>query len=107
MMDVLIPSMYYGVPVLANREKKFDAEKAMHLMIKHNVKNTFMPPTALKLIKSSNTNLKVNLRSIGSGGVSFILINNRNLLVRISYHGEEIHLVSLSMNFMVKLKLIY
>lgn len=70
MMDVLIPSAYFGIPVLANREKKFDPEKAMHLMNKHNVKNAFMPPTALKLIKSSNTKLKANLRSIGSGGES-------------------------------------
>jgi acetyl-CoA synthetase len=68
--DVLLPSLLHGVPVLANREKKFDPEKTMALMKKHNVRNTFMPPTALKLIKSSDCKLKVNLRSLGSGGES-------------------------------------
>ncbi len=71
--DVLFPSLYHGIPVLACRMKKFDPEKALFLMQKHNVKNVFMPPTALKILKNvpkikERFNLK--LRTIASGGES-------------------------------------
>ena len=65
-------SLYHGVAVLAHRAKKFDAEEAFYLMGKHHVRNVFMPPTALKLMKlvENPQRYKYNLRSIGSGGES-------------------------------------
>jgi len=43
-------SWHHGVPVLAYRAPKYDPEDAFRLMIKHGVRNTFMPPTALRLM---------------------------------------------------------
>jgi len=71
--DVLFPSLYHGIPVLACRMKKFDPEKACFLMEKHKVRNVFMPPTALKIlrnVKNIKERFKLNLRTIASGGES-------------------------------------
>ncbi len=71
LIDVLLPSWHHGIPVLAHRAKKFDPEEAFHLISKHNIKNTFMPPTALKLMRQVNkpkNRYSYNLRSVGSGG---------------------------------------
>ncbi|MCP3944685.1 MAG: AMP-binding protein [Desulfobacteraceae bacterium] len=71
LIDVLLPSLYHGIPVLAHRGKKFDPEEAFHLIAKYNIKNTFMPPTALKLmrqVKDPKSRHSYQMRSIASGG---------------------------------------
>lgn len=72
LIDVLLPSLHHGVPVLTWRAQKFDPEEAYHLMAKHKVRNTFMPPTALKLMRQIGPRpfaaRDCKLRSIGSGG---------------------------------------
>ena len=71
LIDVLFPSWHHGIPVLAHRAKKFDPEEAFHLIAKHHVRNAFMPPTALKLmrqIQDPKSRHSYNMRSIGSGG---------------------------------------
>ena len=71
LIDVLLPSWHHGVPVLAYRARKFDPEFAFHLMAKHHVKNAFLPPTALKMmrqVKAPQGRHAPQLRSIGSGG---------------------------------------
>jgi len=71
LIDVLFPSWHHGIPVLAHRAKKFDPEKAFHLIAKYNVRNAFMPPTALKLmrqVQDPKSRHSYNMRSIGSGG---------------------------------------
>jgi acetyl-CoA synthetase len=70
LLDVLLPAWHHGVPVLAHRARKFDPEFAMHLMAKHGVRNVFLPPTALKLMRQAGPSFKdrPRLRSIGSGG---------------------------------------
>ncbi len=50
LMNVLMSSWHHGVPVLAQRARKYDPENALGLMARHGVRNTFMPPTALKLM---------------------------------------------------------
>jgi acetyl-CoA synthetase len=70
-MDVLLPSWHYGVPVLAHRAKKFDPEEAFHLIAKYGIRNAFMPPTALKLMRQvpdPRSRHDYAMRSIGSGG---------------------------------------
>ena len=49
LLDCLLPALHYGVPVLAYRAPRFDPEYALRLMARHRVRNTFLPPTALKL----------------------------------------------------------
>ena len=46
-MDVLLPSLFHGIPrILAKRLKKFDPEEAFALIGRHQIRNAFMPPTA-------------------------------------------------------------
>lgn len=69
LFDVLMPSLYFGVPVVASRERKFEPEAAIDLMIRHEVKNVFMPPTALRLLRQAEIGPgDLDLRSVASGG---------------------------------------
>ncbi len=71
LIDVLFPSWHHGIPVLAYRAKKFDPEAAFHLIAKYKIRNAFMPPTALKLmrqVKDPKSRHRFRMRSIGSGG---------------------------------------
>ena len=71
LIDVLFPSWHHGIPVLAHRAKKFDPEEAFHLIAKYRIRNAFMPPTALKLmrqVKDPCNRYNFKMRSIGSGG---------------------------------------
>ncbi len=70
LLDVLLPSLFHGVPVLAHRMQKFDPEFAFHLMARHGVRNAFLPPTALKMMRGvpSPRRFGHRIRSIGSGG---------------------------------------
>jgi acetyl-CoA synthetase len=66
--DVLLPSLHHGVPVLAHRMAKFDPDFAFRLMAEHGVRNAFLPPTALKLMRGATPPPGLRLRSLGSGG---------------------------------------
>ncbi|WP_420402445.1 acyl-CoA synthetase [Nisaea sp.] len=71
LIDVLLPSWHHGVPVLAYRARKFDPEEAFWLMQEHGVRNAFLPPTALKLmrqVEDPRTRFTYDLRSVASGG---------------------------------------
>ncbi|MFA7430905.1 MAG: acyl-CoA synthetase, partial [Rhodospirillaceae bacterium] len=68
LLDVLLPALHHGVPVLAHRARKFDPAEAFALMNRHGVRNVFMPPTALKLMRQVPNPPRTRLRSIGSGG---------------------------------------
>jgi acetyl-CoA synthetase len=71
LLDVLWPSLYHGVAVVGSARPKFDAEWVFRFMAEHNIRNVFMPPTALRLLRQlppSATRPKPNLRSLGTGG---------------------------------------
>jgi acetyl-CoA synthetase len=71
LIDVLFPSWHHGIPVLAHRAKKFDPEEAFRLIAAYGIRNAFMPPTALKLmrqVKEPKSRHSYRMRSIGSGG---------------------------------------
>lgn len=71
LIDVLLPAWHHGVPVLAHRARKFDPEEAFALIARHKVRNAFLPPTALKLMRqvdNPRTRHDYSMRSIGSGG---------------------------------------
>jgi acetyl-CoA synthetase len=70
LFDVLMPAWHHGVTVVAHRFRKFDPAAAMALMARHNVRNVFFPPTALKLMRQAGiaADPAVRLRSLGSGG---------------------------------------
>ena len=71
LIDVLLPSWHHGVPVVAYRAKKFDPEQAFYLISKHGIRNAFMPPTALKMmrqVKEPKKRYDYKMRTIGCGG---------------------------------------
>ena len=73
LLNVLLPGLHYGVPVVARRFEKFDPEEAFALMARTQIRNAFIPPTALRMLRAA-PNPKgrhtINMRSIGSGGES-------------------------------------
>jgi acetyl-CoA synthetase len=70
LLDVLLPSLHHGIPVLAHRFRKFDPEAAFALMARHKVRNIFFPPTALKLLRQAGApaNHGARVRTIACGG---------------------------------------
>jgi acetyl-CoA synthetase len=73
LMDALLPSLMFGVPILGYRGR-FDAEKAYYLIEKYGVRNSFLFPTALKLMMkafpSPRSRFDFKLRSVMSAGES-------------------------------------
>ena len=71
LFDALFPAWYHGVPVVGHRAKKFEPQAAMQLMADHQVRNVFLPPTALKLMRQADVKHPgVRLRSMLTGGES-------------------------------------
>jgi acetyl-CoA synthetase len=73
LFDALLPSWAFGIPILGYRGK-FDAEKAYYLLDKYGVRNSFLFPTALKLMMKAvpepRRKYRLSLRSIMSAGES-------------------------------------
>ena len=73
LVDVLFAAWHHGIPVVARRFGKFEPELACELMARHRLRNVFLPPTALKMLRSLpdiRGRWKLNLRSLASGGES-------------------------------------
>ena len=71
LLDVLFPSLFHGVPVVGSVRTKFEPEWAFDFMARHGVRNTFMPPTALRLMRqvpNPRAHFAYSVRSIGTGG---------------------------------------
>jgi len=71
LLDVLLPSLFYGVPVVGSVRSKFDPDWAFAFLARHAIRNTFLPPTALRLMRqvaSPRTRYGFALRSVGTGG---------------------------------------
>jgi acetyl-CoA synthetase len=70
LMDMAMPCLYYGVPLIARRLRRFDAAEALALMRDQGVTNVFLPPTALKMMRGAKVPAGLRLRSVSSGGES-------------------------------------
>ncbi|GGX65285.1 acyl-CoA synthetase [Saccharospirillum salsuginis] len=71
LLDVLMPALHHGVPVVTCRFRKFTGRAAMDLIRHHNIRNAFLPPTALKLIRSElgdHPEEPVQMRTVACGG---------------------------------------
>ena len=70
LMNCLMGAWFHGVPVLAYRAPKYDPVQALQLMAKYKVRNTFMPPTALKIMRGvpDIPSYGTNLRTIAVAG---------------------------------------
>ena len=73
LFDALLPTWAFGLPILGYRGK-FEAERAYYLLEKYGIRNSFLFPTALKLMMKAFPEPKrkysLNLRSIMSAGES-------------------------------------
>jgi acetyl-CoA synthetase len=71
LMDALLPAMYFGQPIVGYRGR-FDAERAFRLIERYQVRNTFLFPTALKLMMKAfpapRDVFDIRLRSVMSAG---------------------------------------
>ena len=71
LVNILFSSLHHGVPVLAYRFEKFNPAKAIQLMSNFKVTGSFLPPTALKMLRTDfpkGTSKKLCLKSVASGG---------------------------------------
>jgi acetyl-CoA synthetase len=71
--DVLMPAWHHGLPVVSHRFAKFDPVAAFQLIDDLGVRNAFLPPTALKMMRSvpnPRARWRMDMRSIASGGES-------------------------------------
>ncbi|MCD2135925.1 AMP-binding protein [Rhodococcus qingshengii] len=71
LFDVLFPALALGCPVVATPDK-FTPSRALEVMHRHRVSAAFIPPTALKQMRSLGIDRKaaegVRLRSLATGG---------------------------------------
>lgn len=71
LLNVLLPSLMLGVPVVSSSQQKFDPEWAYRLMQDQGIINAFIPPTALKMLRAVTNpteRFRLQLRNIASAG---------------------------------------
>lgn len=66
LLNVLLPGLAMGVPVVAQRSERFDPQEALDWAGVAGVRNAFIPPTALRMMRGLRPS--VRMRSVGSGG---------------------------------------
>lgn len=71
LMDALLPTLYFGKTIIGHRGR-FSAENAFQLMEKYRVTNSFLFPTALKMMMKAyplpRKQFKLKLRAVMSAG---------------------------------------
>ena len=73
LLNALLPALHFGVPVVSSAAQKFDPVIAFEIMQRMRVRNVFLPPTALRMLKTVDRpreRFDLDLRSIGSAGES-------------------------------------
>ena len=71
LINALLAGWYHGVPIVGHRARKFEPQAAMQMMADYAIRNVFLPPTALKLMRQAGVKHPgVRLRSIFTGGES-------------------------------------
>jgi acetyl-CoA synthetase len=71
LLNILLPSLYFGITVVASPAEKFDPEAALALAERFKVRNAFIPPTALRMLKSVENirnRFDLSFRTVASGG---------------------------------------
>ncbi|CAO4181190.1 AMP-binding protein [Methylorubrum populi] len=54
LLNVLLPSLRFGMPVVAQASGRFEPEQAFRLMADLGVTHAFLPPTALRMLRGVN-----------------------------------------------------
>jgi acetyl-CoA synthetase len=71
LLNAMLPSLHFGIAVVARKFEKFEAEAVYDLLARLGVRNTFVPPTALRMLRGVPAPAgrhKLALRTIASAG---------------------------------------
>jgi acetyl-CoA synthetase len=69
LMDAVVPTLYYGRPVVTTEQHRFDPEFAADLMAAQRVTAAFIPPTGLKMMRAAGISRSdLSLRAVFTGG---------------------------------------
>lgn len=69
LLNALLPALHHGVAVVAQPFRRFDPGFAASLIAEHEVRNAFIPPTALRMMRAVGDVPKdLNLRTVCSAG---------------------------------------
>lgn len=71
LLNNLLPALHHGVPIVARPAAKFDPDEALRLMADLGVRNCFIPPTALRMLRAVENprgRYDLKLRTVASGG---------------------------------------
>lgn len=71
LLNMLLPALHFGVPVVARPHTRFDPEEAFRLMADLGIRNAFIPPTALRMLRSvgkPRDRFDLKLRTIAAAG---------------------------------------
>jgi acetyl-CoA synthetase len=71
LLNILLPGLFFGVPVVARRFERFDPEVAFELVATQDIRNIFVPPTALRMLRSVERpaeRFRLGIRTLASGG---------------------------------------
>ncbi|OLP62182.1 AMP-dependent synthetase [Xaviernesmea oryzae] len=73
LLNALMPSLLFGIPVVSSPAQKFDPHMAFRILAEMKVRNAFIPPTALRLMRAVEDPRKLyafDLRTVSSAGES-------------------------------------
>lgn len=73
LLNIMLPGLFLGVPVVARKFDRFDPEEAFALLEREKIRNAFVPPTALRMmraVEAPGKRFKLDLRTLASGGES-------------------------------------
>jgi acetyl-CoA synthetase len=73
LLNALLPGLALGVPVVFGPFRSVDPEQAFALMAEAEVRNAFLPPTAIRMLRAvagPRSRFDLRLRSIGAAGES-------------------------------------
>ena len=71
LLNMLLPALHFGVPVVARPVTRFDPEEAFQLIAEQGVRNAFVPPTALRMLRAVDRprdRFAIGLRSVAAAG---------------------------------------
>jgi acetyl-CoA synthetase len=72
LLNLLLPGLSLGVPVVFGAFERFDPERAVRLMAETAVRSAFLPPTALRMMRAAGQLdvARLGLRSVSAAGES-------------------------------------
>lgn len=71
LLNMLLPALHFGVAVVARPVTRFEPDEAYRLMQDLGIRNAFVPPTALRMLRGAGSpqgRFNLNLRTVAAAG---------------------------------------